>query len=162
VYAADGTSDALVQVLHRYKYGRECSLAPVLSRVLLAAPPLAAAHDLIIPVPLHRERLRWRGFNQAVLLARPLARARGIPLDVDALCRHRPTQPQAGLAAVARRPNMRGAFSVRRREAVAGRSILLVDDVYTTGATVNECARVLRGAGARRVDVLVLARAILQ
>jgi ComF family protein len=122
--------------------------------------PLASDHDLIIPIPLHRERLRWRGFNQALPLARAIGRASQCPVDPFVLARHRSTPPQVGLGADDRRRNVRGAFAVRHRERIRGRTVLLVDDVMTTGATAHECARVLRAAGARAVDAVVLARAL--
>lgn len=150
----------LIEVLARFKYARDISLAPVLSAVLVEAPPLLPAHDLIVPIPLHPDRLRWRGFNQAVPLARALGRISGRPVNPLALSRHRPTPPQVGLGAVDRRRNVRGAFAVRQPAQVRGRTVLLVDDVMTTGATAHECARVLHTAGARAVDVVVLARAL--
>ena len=124
--------------------------------------------DRIVPVPLHASRFRSRGFNQAYLLIRhwpDMARERdggGLPWQVarGVLVRHRPTASQTGLDRRARARNVRGAFAVSRPEAVTGRRILLVDDVMTTGATVDACARVLRTAGAERVDVLTLARAV--
>jgi ComF family protein len=115
--------------------------------------------DAILPVPLHRLRLAERGFNQAVDLARPLARVRGVPLLYNALDRVRHTAPQFGLSVPQRRENIRGAFQVPRPHRVKGRRILLVDDIITTGATVAECAKVLKKAGAAQVAVLALARA---
>ncbi|MBI9084079.1 MAG: ComF family protein [Desulfobacterales bacterium] len=123
--------------------------------------------DRIVPVPLHARRFRSRGFNQAYLLirrwpdmAREMAEAAPSWQVVrDVLVRNRPTASQTGLDRRARTKNVRGAFAVPRPEAVAGRRILLVDDVMTTGATADACARVLRTAGAERVDVLTLARA---
>lgn len=153
-------SSPLIEVLARFKYARDISLAPVLSALLVESLPLAPAHDLIVPIPLHPERLRWRGFNQAVPLARALGGAGGCPVDPFALMRSRPTAPQVGLGASDRRRNVRGAFTVRHPSRVRGRTILLVDDVMTTGATAHECARVLTRAGARAVDVVVLARAL--
>lgn len=156
-YRADA-HDPLAAVIARFKYGFDVGLAPVLARLLLSLPNADA--DAVVPVPLHRDRLRWRGFNQAALLARALARARGLPLLPRALQRARNTAPQVGLGDEARRRNMRGAFRVRQPAAVSDRSVLLVDDVFTTGTTADECARVLLRAGARRVDVMVLARAV--
>lgn len=150
----------LVRVLHDYKYQRDVTLAPLLADLLIDRAPLPVDHDVIVPVPLHRDRLRWRGFNQAHLLARRLGRRCGVPVDPFLLVRARPTPPQVGLDEADRRRNVAGAFVAPRPLALAGRSTLLVDDVYTTGATVEECARVLKRAGARRVDVLVLARAV--
>lgn len=120
----------------------------------------ARGYDAIVPVPLHIARLRWRGFNQAVLLARPLARSWRIPLEPLALRRSRPTAPQVGLGEVERRRNIAGAFEIRDAAAIRGRRVLLVDDVFTTGATVEECSRVLLKGGALAVDVAVLARAL--
>ncbi len=117
-------------------------------------------HDLVIPVPLHRDRLRWRGFNHAYFLAAPLARRLFLPLAATALCRKRATQPQVSLPERARLDNVRGAFGVPDYRRVAGRRILLVDDVYTTGATAAACAAALDRAGASVVDVLTLARAV--
>jgi ComF family protein len=111
-------------------------------------------------VPLHLRRLRWRGFNQAQLLAAALAARGDLAVDPFALVRHRPTPPQVGLDATARRRNVVGAFAVPDPFRVRAKRVLLVDDVYTSGATTNECSRVLRAAGARRVDVCVLARAL--
>ena len=122
------------------------------------APLTVTTYDVIIPVPLHIDRLRWRGFNQAQLLLRPFAGTCAI--DPYSLARIRPTRPQVGLPEAERRDNVAGAFRVVRPERVAGLRILLVDDVYTTGATVNECGGALRRAGAQAVDVLVLARAV--
>lgn len=159
IYRPDADQDPLRHALHRYKYGRDVSLAPLLGGLLHDMAPTPGDVDLVVPVPLHLARLRWRGFNQAQLLAAPLARAAGLRIDPHVLARVRPTTPQVGLPERERRSNVRGAFAVRDAGRVAGRRLLLVDDVYTTGATVNECARVLRRAGARSVDVLVLARA---
>jgi len=154
------SADPLAAVIGRFKYGPDPTLAPILIEVLCRNLPLAIDHEVLVPVPLHIDRLRWRGFNQAALLARALARRSGIPCDPKLLRRQRPTPPQVGLGEGERRRNIRGAFTVRRPEAVADRTVLLIDDVYTTGATANECARTLRHEGARRVDVLVVARAI--
>jgi ComF family protein len=116
--------------------------------------------ELIIPVPLHPKRLRWRGFNQSVLLARQVSRAYALPIDAFILIRDKETLPQTQLSEEERRKNVRGAFSVRAGGALKAKTILLVDDVYTSGATVNECSRVLTRAGARKVHVLTLARAV--
>lgn len=151
----------LAIALHRYKYGRDVTLATPIARILADRCPLPAGHEVLVPVPLHVDRLRWRGFNQALLLARDLARRRRLPVAPSALQRNRPTRPQVGLNERERRRNLTGAFSVADGRMVRGRSVLLVDDVLTTGATVEECARSLRRAGARRVDVLVLARVAL-
>lgn len=150
----------LIDVLQRLKYGRDITYGPVLGRYLCAHLPMVVDHDLIIPVPLHPRRLRWRGFNQSALLARALAAHSGRPVALHALARARATPPQVGLGERQRRRNVARAFSVRDARPLRDRRVLLVDDVMTTGATVNECARVLRRAGATRVDVLILARAL--
>lgn len=121
--------------------------------------PLAGA-NLIIPVPLHPERERERGFNQASMLARELARLSGLPLDEHSVARRGHTERhRAGMDARARRDSVADAFAVRHPKLVAGRRVLLIDDVFTTGATVSACATVLREAGAEEVFVLTLARA---
>jgi ComF family protein len=117
------------------------------------------AIDAVVAVPLHRRRERERGFNQADILARAVAQRLHRPVLRRAVERVRPTPPQAGKARDRVR-NVRGAFAVRDQERIDGRSLLLVDDVLTTGATVNECAKVLMKAGARAVLVYTLARAL--
>ncbi|HKO36049.1 MAG TPA: ComF family protein [Pyrinomonadaceae bacterium] len=120
--------------------------------------PLAEA-ELIVPVPLHPSRERERGFNQAVVLARELARATKLPIDEHSLVRRVHTdRHRAGMDARSRRDSVGGAFEVRRPEPIAGRRVLLIDDVFTTGATVSECAAVLKSAGGADVYVLTIAR----
>ena len=137
-------------------------VAPRLRHLMAATQqrkPLVVA-DLIIPVPLHRDRERERGFNQAVLLARELARLSRLPLDEHSVVRRIHTERhRAGMDSKARRKSVAGAFSVRDRDAIAGRRVLLVDDVFTTGATVSACAAGLKEAGAEEVFVLTIARA---
>jgi ComF family protein len=152
-----------MEAIHMFKYGKKTSLCRPLG--LLARETFfrfwdVSAIDLLVPVSLHVKRLRERGFNQAHLLIRRWAKEEEIPFDGRALSRDRWTEPQTSLSRTERQKNIRGAFSVRHSEQIKGRKILLVDDVYTTGATVNECARVLMKAGAQRVDVLTLARAV--
>jgi ComF family protein len=121
--------------------------------------PLSCA-NLIIPVPLHPERERERGFNQAVLLARELSRLSGLSLDEYSVVRRVHTERhRAGMDAKARRQSVAEAFAVRHPESVAGQLVLLVDDVFTTGATVSACASALKEAGAAEVFVLTIARA---
>lgn len=114
--------------------------------------------DLILPVPLHRSRLRWRGFNQAILLAKVCFPCWQDKIKVDLLQRHKKTVPQLGLTGEERLVNLRGAFSVRRPEEVKGRRVLLVDDVLTTGSTLRECAEVLRTAKAAEIAAFTVAR----
>ena len=122
-------------------------------------PPLDAA-TLVLPVPLHRKRERERGFNQASVLARSLASAAGLPFNESSLVRATHTEPhRAGMDARARRESVADAFQVTQPRLVKGERILLIDDVFTTGATVSACAAVLRAAGAEQVFVLTVARA---
>jgi ComF family protein len=113
--------------------------------------------DALVPVPLYHRRRRTRGFNQAHELARGLGRARGLPVR-DCLVRDRETPSQTGLHRTARWENMAGAFQMKRRFDVTGQNLLLIDDVFTTGATTNACARALGRAGAGRLAVLTISR----
>jgi ComF family protein len=152
---------ALPSIIRRHKYGRDQSLARALIQFIGEPMPLAENdYDVVIPVPLHAARLRWRGFNQAALIAIAVARRLGRPVDVRSLIRPRATSPQTAQDRRERHRNVRDAFAVRRPARVVNRRVLLIDDVLTTGSTVDECARTLLAAGARRVDVLTLARVI--
>jgi ComF family protein len=115
-----------------------------------------------VPVPLYRSRLWWRRFNQSAMLAHSVGRLAGVPVDCFVLSRVRRTQSQVGLSADQRRRNVAGAFRVppTRAARVKGKNVIVVDDVITTGATAEACARALKRAGAARVDVLALARAV--
>ncbi|MBI2818934.1 MAG: ComF family protein [Acidobacteria bacterium] len=152
---------ALREILQQYKYQGYRPLARPLGDRL--AQTFKRLHDgpldLILPVPLHRRRERERGFNQAGLLAERVGKLSGIRLGGKDCVRARDTPPQAGLRAAERRKNVKGAFAVPHPERVRGRRILLVDDVLTTGATADACARALMAAGAKGVWVLTLARA---
>jgi ComF family protein len=148
-------------LIRRHKYGRDQSLALALVQCFRHKLPLERSdYDLVIPVPLHRRRLRWRGFNQAALLARAVANEMNCELDVAALARVRDTPPQTWRQGAQRRHNVRGAFEVTHPECIVNRRLLLVDDVITTGATLDECAHALLNAGAQCVDVFTLARAV--
>ncbi|MCG9917354.1 MAG: ComF family protein [Phenylobacterium sp.] len=145
----------------QFKHADRQDLAPLFARWLSrAADELVIEADAIIPVPLHRGRLFQRQFNQAAEIARGLARLRDRPYLPDALVRRRATESQGGKSGSGRRRNVAGAFVVPEGRAyqVAGRNILLVDDVLTTGATAQGCARALLAAGAARVDLAVVAR----
>jgi ComF family protein len=116
--------------------------------------------DLIMPVPLHSTRLRTREFNQSLLLADQVARHLTRPVSADNLIRKVATDPQTTLSRQARMRNLRKAFAVRESHEIIDRRILLIDDVFTTGTTVNECAKTLKRAGAASVTVLTLARTV--
>jgi ComF family protein len=150
-------------VVQKFKYGRKVSLGKPLGRLMARGCQeflVECGADLIVPVPLHPKRLRWRGFNQSVLLARQVSSACGTPMDPFVLRRRRETPPQTQLTEEERRKNMRGAFSVHPDRLIKDLRILLIDDVYTSGATVDECSRALRRGGAKAVYVLTLARAV--
>ncbi len=146
-------------LLPRYKFRADLAVGRVLADILASAAISAPRPDLLAPVPLHRSRLRERGFDQAWELTRALARALELPARADALTRIRATSAQTGLDAAARRRNLRAAFAAG--SGVAGLHIALVDDVVTTGATIGAAARVLRNAGAARIDIWAVARAPL-
>jgi ComF family protein len=153
----------LMEAIHVFKYGKKTSLSEPLGGLAKEAFFQfwdSNSIDLLVSVPLHVKRLRERGFNQAHLLIRKWAKQEGIPFDGLTLSRCRWTEPQTNLRRTERRKNIKGAFSLRYPEKIKGQKILLVDDVFTTGATANECARVLTKAGAEFVDVLTLARAV--
>ncbi|MEQ9327294.1 MAG: ComF family protein [Rhodospirillales bacterium] len=157
--------DASRPVIIRFKHADRTDLAPLLARLLVqAGRDLLAECDLVVPVPLHRNRLLFRRYNQSALLARLVARAAARPMLADALVRQRATPPQGRLGRRQRLRNIAGAIAVRpvRRERLLGRRILLIDDVMTTGATVSACVRALRRAGAESVDVLTIARVVRQ
>lgn len=155
--------DLAREAIHAFKFGGRRGLAYPLGDLLaglgLSALP-GAAPDVLVPVPLHPRRARERGYNQALLLARRLERAWGVPSVAEALQRVAPTRPQTDLDAVERRRNVRDAFAVRWPELIAGRHVVLVDDVLTTGATAGECARILVRAGAAAVGAVTVARAL--
>jgi len=147
----------LLEAIHLLKYrGRTSLVRPLAS--ILAGTIDCTGYDIITPVPLHRRRLQERGFNQSLLLARCLAKESHLSLDYVNLRRIRATAPQTGLRGRERTSNVKRAFSVKNSVPFAGKRVLLVDDVYTTGATVTECSQALKAAGAREVGVLTLAR----
>ena len=147
-------------LLRRLKYNGDTTVLPALEGVAKAStvPESLSANRYIVPVPLHRLRLQHRGLNQSVLLARILFPDQLEKICPDLLRRIRNTLPQTGLDGVSRRKNLRGAFAVDRRYRLEGRSVLLVDDIFTTGSTVDECSRILLSEGASEVHVLTFAR----
>lgn len=151
----------VMEAIHRMKYQGRLDLAKPFAGLVLESLPrmeFAMDWDIVVPVPLHIRRLRERGFNQSALLAGSIGKTLGIPVDVFSLKKTRTTPPQVGLTMKERMKNVKGVFQVMEENVVKGRSVLLCDDVFTTGATVSECAHILRKAGAKSVDVLTLAR----
>lgn len=148
-------------LLHRLKYHGDTAVLPVLRHIVqradIAGP---CTPDLIVPVPLHPVRLRGRGLNQAALLARLFFPDRAAAIRCDLLRRIRDTPAQTALDGAARRANLQRAFAVADAAQLQGRTVCVVDDVFTTGTTVAECSRTLRRAGAAEVSVLTLARVV--
>jgi ComF family protein len=156
-------SDVARDLVHLLKYGDRLDLVkPFASWMARAGDELLHEADALVPVPLHWTRLFQRRFNQSAELARAISRRKSISVIDDALERVRATPPQVGLARDERAKNVHGAFSIGKsaRSKVKGKRIVLIDDVLTTGATANSCARVLRRAGAARIDVLTLTRVV--
>lgn len=153
--------DASRTLVLAFKHGDKLQLAPALGRFMRrAGAELLAACELVAPVPLHWTRLFTRRYNQAAVLAHALVHDGGPPVVADLLERRRATPSQGRSGRADRQRNVRGAFALKRGRGVAGRRVLLIDDVLTTGATVSECARTLLEAGATAVDVLTLARTV--
>ncbi len=161
----------LMRAIHCLKYNGKIQLAPPFGMLLFAEFVRIWGKnsiDLIVPVPLHIKKLRARGFNPSFLFIKGWARIAEtldfefpmIPVDKDVLIRRRWTDPQTALDRKTRLANIKNAFSIKDSLKITGKRILLVDDVYTTGATVNECSKVLLSGGAGRVDVFTLARAM--
>jgi ComF family protein len=153
-------------LIHLLKYEGVTPVAEALGRMLAQTvcdllPGCGETKVLLVPVPLHQDRRRTRGFNQAELIARAVARHSAYKLEVSSslLVRHRETISQVGLSREERIENMRNAFRVPDRQRVEGRAVILVDDVMTTGTTLSECARILKSAGAERVWAATVARA---
>jgi len=154
---------SLQEAIHRWKYEGKTRLTHFFAEWMVKGLNRywePDSLDLLIPVPLYTQRLRERGFNQALLLVKELSRRTGIPYRKTILQKKKPTIPQVNLSGAEREKGLRGAFHIIRNEELLGKSVLLVDDVYTTGATVNECSKVLLRGGAERVDVLTLAHAL--
>lgn len=156
-------SGTLKDVILLFKYRKYAPLSRPLAefaeRCLISDQRLWAGVDFLMPVPLHPARKRERGFNQSRLLARDLGRLRGMTVLEGCLVKAKNVPPQAGLRAAEREDNVKKAYAVRRRRKVRGKTLILIDDVSTTGATLRECARVLVEAGAKDVRAVTLARA---
>ncbi len=157
-------SGSLKDILHLYKFGQNEHLAVPLSELVMkmAGSQLLPGDrtfdaDAIIAVPLHRKREKKRGFNQSYLIARQLGKKLGIKVEKKVLIRSRDSIPQIELPPYKREKNVRGAFTIRNAFRVRGRKIFLIDDIFTTGATVSECAKVLKEAGAREIVVFTVA-----
>jgi ComF family protein len=161
--AAVTTQGIVRECVHRFKYARHEWFGNILAHYLIEA---GLQHfdwdsvDAIVPVPLHPRKLREREFNQAEFLGNKLSRAFQKPLFTNNLCRIRDTQTQTRLDLQGRAENMRGAFAVKQPDAFTGKRLILVDDVFTTGATTNECANILFKAGAANVSILTVARQV--
>jgi ComF family protein len=161
--AAVRYDDVARKLVHGFKYSDRLDLAPMMGRWMArAGHELLADADALVPVPLHWRRLWRRRFNQSAALSGVISGLCGVPVLHDALKRVRATPQQVGLSKTQRADNVQGAFRVApdKNAAVAGRRLVLVDDVLTSGATVDTCARVLLRAGAAHVDVLVFARVV--
>jgi len=145
-----------------FKYGKNIGVGEALAE-MFASHPFPGVDfsnfDLIVPAPLHKNRLRQRGFNQALLLAKALAKKHRIAMDFTSLIRKSDTVPQTSLDKKLRKKNIKGAFDIRNGEKLRGKSIILVDDVYTTGSTLKECSSTLRKGGAKTVIALTFSKA---
>lgn len=160
VWAPYAYCSPLQDAIALFKYRGKVALADALGSLLLKALPEHLDFDMLMPIALHPNRLRQREFNQSLLLADRIGPALGLPVSYRNLIRTVDTDPQISLPRAARLQNLRKAFAVRAPQDVAGAHILLVDDVFTTGTTASECARVLLKAGAQQVAVLALARSV--
>lgn len=158
--AAFAYADPVRAAVLRLKHGDETALARMMGAQIARVGGGWCAGALLVPVPLHRARLWRRGYNQAALIAAALARRVGAEVSLDALARRRATVSTAGLGRAGRFAAMAGAFALRRQALVSGRAVVLVDDVLTTGATADACARVLLDGGAADVRVLTFARVV--
>jgi ComF family protein len=150
--------DIVKSVIYKFKYGDRPGYARGLAALLARRMGDAfAGVDFLAPAPMHRQKLRRRGYNQAALLARAVGRATGLPVLPDALVRLRDTQAQAGLTRSARENNTRGAFKANPQYPLAGKTVLLVDDIYTTGSTLRACAQALGVFPGVKVSCVTLA-----
>ena len=151
------------QAIHLFKFEKKTGLAQHLIQLINARIPVDCAiteYDFILPVPIHKRRLRERGFNQSTVLAKGIAQAAGVPILTDVLVRHRHTVAQSSLDIEARQHNIVDAFKIRTPDVIRDKHILIIDDVITTGATVREVVNELWKADPAEIDVLTLARTL--
>lgn len=158
--AATAYGDISRSIAIRLKYGRKVALGRTMARYMAPLLGELPANAVLVPVPLHRGRIWRRGFNQSAIVARELARRVGADIDVTALQRVKATPPLKGMSMYQRRRAVAGAFRANPAAELRGRTVVLVDDVLTTGSTANACARVLKRAGAVRVELVSWARVI--
>jgi len=161
VWAVGHYEGILKECIHLFKFNGKLSLAPLFNELFLnfaSSYMKIALFDAIVPVPLHSSKIRERTFNQAELLAKNFGRKTKIPINTSCLIRIKNTSPQTELSKNKRFLNIKGAFGTKRSPLLKDKNILLVDDVFTTGSTLDECAKILLGDGAKSVECLVLAR----
>ena len=153
----------LQEAIHLFKFEKKKVFAQHLIQLINAHIPSGCsleAYDFVLPIPIHKKRLRERGFNQATLLADGIAKIAGVPVLTDALVRKRHTVAQSSLDSTARQQNIVGAFEVRDPDIISGKRLLVIDDVFTTGATIREAVSELWTADPAEIDVLTLARTL--
>lgn len=153
----------LQQAIHLFKFEKRTSLRKALIQLLVDNIPddlNLKDYDYVLPIPIHKKRLRERGFNQTLLLAEGLTNATGLKVLKDSLVRNKNTSPQSSLNKEARQTNILGAFGIRNADYIRSKHILILDDVYTTGATVREVVKILWDADPKEIDVLTLARTL--
>ncbi|MFA5069856.1 MAG: ComF family protein [Patescibacteria group bacterium] len=162
VVMADYKNEIVKQLIHLLKYNFAQDIRSALASLLAYYTKIYRvsfpAETLVIPVPLHKRRLRWRGFNQAQIIGEELAKIFCLNIRVDNLQRVRYTHPQVELSAAARKNNVKDAFFLLKPLEISGKSVILIDDVYTTGSTMKEATKVLKKAGAKEVTGFVIAR----
>ena len=162
--AACDYEGALKEALHKFKYSGVLSPLKALSPILLEFIEKnidTENIDAIIPIPLYHAKLRERGFNQSRLLSIPISKRYNIPISGNILIKTKPTSPQSNLNRKERLKNLKGAFTVKKNALLTGKRVLLVDDVYTTGATIDEASRVLMKAGVSNIKIVTLAKGLL-